>query len=226
MVAAMREIVFDTETTGLDPAEGHRVLEIGCVELENLVPTGNVFHRYVNPEREVPEEVIRIHGLTREFLESHPVFAQVANEFLEFIADATLIAHNAEFDMRFINWELENAGLKPLPYGRFLDTLRLARAKYPGSPNSLDALCKRLGVDNSNRTKHGALLDSEILAEVYLELKGGKQAGLELVQQSAGRTAQAAPRKQRARRAFPPSEQELAAHREFLARIKNPVWLK
>lgn len=224
----MREIVFDTETTGLDPGEGHRVLEIGCVEIFNLMPTGKVFHRYVNPGRPVPEEVTRIHGLTDSFLAKHQAFAAIAGEFLEFIADSKLVAHNAEFDMRFINFELKVAGHDPLPMTRAVDTLQLARARFPGSPNNLDALCKRLGVDNSSRTKHGALVDSEILAAVYLELRGGRQAGLELVSAKADAEAKVAglPPTARPARAFPVSEDELKAHREFVAGLKEPVWLK
>jgi DNA polymerase III subunit epsilon len=224
----MREIVFDTETTGLDPGEGHRVLEIGCVELFNYVPTGKVFHKYVNPGRPVPEEVTRIHGLTDAFLVKHPAFAVIAGEFLEFIADSRLIAHNAEFDMRFINFELKVAGHEPLPMTRALDTLQLARARFPGSPNNLDALAKRLGVDTSSRTKHGALLDSEILAEVYLELRGGRQAGLELVSAKAAPKPEASGSVPKARppRVFPVNEDELKAHREFVAGLKEPIWLK
>ena len=221
----MREIVFDTETTGLDPSQGHRIIEIGCVELVNLVPTGNVFHQYLNPERDIPEEATRIHGLTEEFLKSHPVFKEIIQEFLDFIGEATLVAHNAEFDMRFINWELNNAGHQEIPMSRTVDTLQLARSRFPGSPNNLDALCKRLGVDNSNRTKHGALLDSEILAAVYLELKGGKQAGLELVQQKTNATV-TSQKKARAPRSFSPSREELKAHEKFILTLKKPLWLK
>jgi len=221
----MREIIFDTETTGLDPSSGHRILEIGCVELVNLVPTGNVFHQYINPERDIPEDAARIHGLTAEFLKDHPVFRDIVEGFLEFIGDSILIAHNVEFDLRFMNWELVNAGHPEISATRTIDTLKLARARFPGSPNNLDALCKRLGVDNSNRTKHGALLDSEILAEVYLELKGGKQAGLELVQKKAAASAPA-DKKARAPRSFPASREELEAHEKFIATLKEPVWLK
>ena len=221
----MRQIVFDVETTGLDPQGGHRVIEIGCVEIVNLVPTGEVFHKYLNPERDVPEEVVRIHGITTEFLTGHPLFNEVVEQLMGFVADAKLIAHNAEFDMRFLNWELENAGLKPIPMSRTIDTLQIARARFPGAPNNLDALCKRLGVDNSSRTKHGALLDSEILAKVYLELMGGKQAGLELVQEKKEKAVTAA-KKERAPRSFPPSEEELEAHRKFLSSLKEPLWLK
>ena len=221
----MREIVFDTETTGLDPGSGHRVIEIGCVELINLVPTGNVFHQYINPDREVPEDAVRIHGLTNDFLQNHPFFNEIIEDFMAFIEDAKLIAHNAEFDMRFINWELENAGLTAIPMSRTVDTLQIARSRFPGAPNSLDALCKRLGVDNSNRTKHGALLDSEILAEVYLELMGGKQAGLELVQEKKAKI-RTVEKKERAPRSFPASREEIEAHQEFISKLKEPVWLK
>lgn len=221
----MREIIIDTETTGLDPNSGHRVIEIGCVELVNLVPTGNVFHQYINPDRDVPEDAVRIHGLTRDFLQDHPLFNEVVEEFLEFVEEAKLIAHNAEFDMRFINWELENAGLSRIPMSRTVDTLQIARSRFPGAANSLDALCKRLGVDNSNRTKHGALLDAEILAEVYLELMGGKQAGLELVQEKKT-VAKIIEQKERAPRSFPPSQEELEAHKKFISKLKEPIWLK
>ena len=221
----MREIILDTETTGLDPSQGHRIIEIGCVELVNLVPTGNVFHKYLNPERDIPAEATKVHGLTEEFLKDHPVFREIFQEFLDFIGEAPLVAHNAEFDMRFINWELKNVGHQEIPMSRTVDTLQLARGRFPGSPNNLDALCKRLGVDNSNRTKHGALVDSEILAAVYLELKGGKQAGLELVQQktSAKVTSQ---KKARAPRSFPLSREELEAHGKFISTLKEPLWLK
>ncbi|MCH8347730.1 MAG: DNA polymerase III subunit epsilon [Proteobacteria bacterium] len=221
----MREIILDTETTGLDPSQGHRIIEIGCVELVNLVPTGNVFHKYLNPERDIPAEATKVHGLTEEFLKDHPVFREIFQEFLDFIGEAPLVAHNAEFDMRFINWELKNVGHQEIPMSRTVDTLQLARGRFPGSPNNLDALCKRLGVDNSNRTKHGALVDSEILAAVYLELKGGKQAGLELVQQktSAMVTSQ---KKARAPRSFPLSREELEAHGKFISTLKEPLWLK
>ena len=221
----MREIILDTETTGLDPSQGHRIIEIGCVELVNLVPTGNVFHKYLNPERDIPAEATKVHGLTEEFLKDHPVFREIFQEFLDFIGEAPLVAHNAEFDMRFINWELKNVGHQEIPMSRTVDTLQLPRGRFPGSPNNLDALCKRLGVDNSNRTKHGALVDSEILAAVYLELKGGKQAGLELVQQktSAMVTSQ---KKARAPRSFPLSREELEAHGKFISTLKEPLWLK
>lgn len=177
---AFREIVFDTETTGLDPLTGDRLVEIGCVELLNSIPTGEVFHRYLDPERDMPAEAFRVHGLSREFLAGKPKFAEIVEDFVAFIGDAKLVAHNAEFDFKFINAELRRANRDPLLHERIVDTLALARRKHPGSPNSLDALCSRYGIDNSRRTKHGALLDAEILAEVYLELCGGRQTAMVL----------------------------------------------
>jgi DNA polymerase III subunit epsilon len=171
----MREIVWDTETTGFDPESGDRLVEIGAVELFNHMPTGNVYHQYINPERSMPQEAFAVHGLGDEFLSDKPVFKQIAQDFLDFIGDAKIIAHNAKFDMRFINAELKGIGIDPIPMSQSLDTLEIARKKFPGAQNSLDALCRRFGVDNTAREKHGALLDSEILAEVYLELIGGRQ---------------------------------------------------
>lgn len=171
----MREIVMDTETTGLNPFDGHRIVEIGGVELFNHVPTGRVYHQYINPERMMPTEAFEVHGLGDEFLRDKPKFAQIAGAFVAFVGDARLVIHNASFDMKFINAELDWVGLAKLPMEQALDTLAIARKKFPGSPASLDALCRRFGIDNSAREKHGALLDSEILAEVYLELIGGRQ---------------------------------------------------
>ena len=171
----MREIVLDTETTGLDPTTGDRIVEIGAVELLNHLPTGKTFHKYLNPERNMPEEAQAVHGLTEEFLKDKPVFSQIVNDFLTFIKDSKLVIHNASFDMKFINAELVLVGKTTLPIDIAIDTLGIARKKYPGSPASLDALCRRFNIDNSARTLHGALLDSEILAEVYLELIGGRQ---------------------------------------------------
>lgn len=171
----MREIVLDTETTGFEPSEGHRIVEIGAVELFNHLPTGRTYHQYINPKRAMPTAAFDVHGLGDDFLRDKPEFASIAAQFLAFIADAPLVIHNASFDMKFINHELKAAGLMPLPMDRAVDTLIIARNKFPGSPASLDALCRRFGVDNSAREKHGALLDSEILAEVYLELVGGRQ---------------------------------------------------
>ncbi len=171
----MREIVLDTETTGLDPLDGHRIVEIGAVELFNHMPTGRTYHQYINPQRSVPSDAVAVHGLTDDFLRDKPLFPAVAQAFLEFVSDAKLIIHNASFDLRFLNAELEWAGLARLADDIAIDTLLIARRRFPGSPASLDALCRRFGVDNSAREKHGALLDSEILAEVYLELIGGRQ---------------------------------------------------
>jgi DNA polymerase III subunit epsilon len=177
----MREVVFDTETTGLDPYQGHRLVEIGCIELVNRFPTGQTFHRYLNPERDVPTEAFAIHGLSSDFLKAKPVFADIAADLLAFIGDAALVAHNASFDLGFLNAELERLKQAAIPRDRLIDTLLLARRKYPGSPNRLDDLCVRFGVDNGRRTKHGALLDAELLAEVYVELVDARQAQLGLV---------------------------------------------
>jgi DNA polymerase-3 subunit epsilon len=178
----VREIVLDTETTGLDPFQGHRVVEIGCIELVNRIPTGQSFHCYLNPERDVPAEALAIHGLSTDFLKDKPFFTEVVEELIAFIGDAPLVAHNAMFDLGFLNAELERAGKMLMPRERAVDTLLLARRKYPGAPNRLDDLCARYGIDNSHRTKHGALLDAELLAEVYLELIGARQAQLVLVE--------------------------------------------
>ncbi len=225
----MREIVFDTETTGFDPAAGDKVVEIGCVELLNGLPTGEHFHKYINPERDMPDAAFQVHGLSEEFLKTHPVFAEIVEEFLAFIGDARLVAHNADFDMKFINAELKNLGFKPIPASRSVDTLAIARQKFPGSPNTLDALCKRFNVDNSGRTKHGALLDSELLAEVYLELLGGRQVGLALVSDSDRRdqnNISGPERIYRAPRPHSPSEEELAAHEAFIAKIEDALWTR
>ncbi|QPH55893.1 DNA polymerase III subunit epsilon [Pontivivens ytuae] len=176
----MREIVLDTETTGLDPLEGHRIVEIGGVELNGHMPTGRTYHQYINPERDMPTEAFQVHGLGNDFLADKPVFKQIGQEFLDFVGDAKLVIHNAAFDMKFLNAELKWMGLPTLPNAQAVDTLAIARSKFPGAQNSLDALCRRFGIDNSARTKHGALLDSEILAEVYLELVGGRQPDFSL----------------------------------------------
>ena len=223
----MREIVLDTETTGLDPASGHRVVEIGCVELMNRLPSGSNFQRYLNPEREMPAEARAVHGLTDEFLRKQPRFADVAVEFLEFIGDAPLIIHNAEFDLGFLNAELKRAGFDSLQSIRATDTVLLARRKFPGAPANLDALCRRFAIDNSSRQLHGALLDASLLAEVYLELTGGRQAGLGLGVESAARGAMrtgASGKTARAARPHGASEDELAAHAGLVARLKDPVW--
>lgn len=177
----MREIVFDTETTGFDPESGDRVVEIGCVELIDQVPTGESFHVYINPERDMPQSAFEVHGLSEEFLKDKPVFAKIAEDFIKFVGDdGVLIAHNAKFDMKFMNFELSKLGHSTYPDSRVIDTLAIAKRKHPMGPNSLDALCARYNVDNSKREKHGALLDAELLADVYIELLGGKQRGLAL----------------------------------------------
>jgi DNA polymerase-3 subunit epsilon len=185
----MREVVLDTETTGLDPDGGDRIIELGAVELFNHVPTGRVFHAYVNPQREVPEEAVKVHGLTTGFLADKPVFTAVAAEFAAFLGDARLVIHNAAFDIRFLNAELGWAGLPAIAWARAIDTLELAKRRFPGANNTLDALCRRFGVDTSGRVKHGALLDSELLAEVYLELSGGRQPDLTLTIVTGGAVA-------------------------------------
>jgi DNA polymerase III subunit epsilon len=225
----MREIVFDTETTGLDPYQGHRLLEIGCIELVNRFPTGQTFHRYINPERDVPTEAFNVHGLSFAFLKDKPLFADIAAELAEFIGDAPLIAHNASFDLGFLNAELERAGLPIVARERLVDTLLLARRKYPGGPNRLDDLCQRFGIDNGRRTKHGALLDAELLAEVYLELIGARQAQLGLV--SATLAPVAAVQSSRVMRVRPSllaprlTEAERAAHRALVAALgPKAIW--
>jgi len=223
-----REIVLDTETTGLDPVDGHRLVEIGCLELINHLPTGNVFHTYLNPMRDVPPEAARIHGLTADFLKNHPLFTEKVDEFIGFIADSVLVIHNAEFDMKFINAELKSSGFKPLLMSRVIDTLPLARQKFPGQPANLDALCRRFKINNSERKLHGALLDSELLSEVYLELIGGRQHGLGLGSELAAKQSQMLnakiKRQKRASREFPPTAQELSAHETLLDKLKNAVW--
>jgi DNA polymerase-3 subunit epsilon len=179
----IREIVLDTETTGLDPATGDRIVEIGAVELINHIPSGNYYHQYINPERDMPAEAFNVHGLSAEFLADYPVFSKVAQSFLDFIGDGILVIHNAQFDMKFINAELSWIKLDTLPMERVIDSLALARKRHPMGPNSLDALCRRYGIDNSRREKHGALLDSELLADVYIELIGGRQTTFSLSEQ-------------------------------------------
>jgi len=225
----MREIVLDTETTGFDPDQGDRIVEIGAVELFNHLPTGRTFHKYLNPERAMPADAFAVHGLGDDFLRDKPLFKSLAQEFLDFIGDATLVIHNASFDMKFLNAELKWVGLPQLPIGRALDTVALARNKFPGASASLDALCRRFGVDNSAREKHGALLDSELLAEVYLELIGGRQPDLVLsVSQSHSGAEVSGSWKPRARPvALPPrlTEAELTAHAAFVAKLgENALW--
>lgn len=225
----MREIALDTETTGLDPEYGHRIVEIGCVEMFGRVRTGKVFHIYLNPERDMPAEAERIHGISGEFLKDKPLFAHTAADFLEFIGDAGLVIHNAAFDMKFLNYELKSHGHKPISMERVTDTLLMARKKFPGSPANLDALCRRFNIDLSARTKHGALLDAELLADVYLELTGGRQAGLGLDSGAKGENSAVASAQPQAvidipLRVFAASEEEIAAHRAFLQKLKSPIW--
>jgi DNA polymerase-3 subunit epsilon len=221
----MREIVFDTETTGLDPGDGHRIVEIACLELVNHLPTGAFFHCYLNPEREVPEDAFAVHGLSTEFLSEQRLFAAVAEDFLAFMRGAPLIAHNAEFDIRFVNAELRRLGRPPLAC-TVEDTLALERRRFPGAPASLDALCRRFGIDLSARDKHNAKLDCELLAAVYLELIGGRQPGLDLAVDAAlAAAAVAVPRPHRPARPHAASAEELAAHAAMLALLKQPIWL-
>ncbi len=223
----MREIVLDTEITGISPNDGHRLVEIGCLELFNHVATGKTFHTYVDPERDMPEGAFKVHGLSEEFLRGKPKFADIVDEFLAFIGDDPLVIHNASFDMGFLNAELKKIGRTALPMARAVDTLDIARRKYPGAQNNLDALCRRFGVDNSGRTKHGALLDSELLAEVYLEMMGGRQPGLVLQADFGGPAAQKTARTPRP--APLPSrltDAEREAHDAFIASLGGePLWL-
>ena len=222
----MREIVLDTETTGLDPASGHRIVEIACLELINHLPSGRTFQRYINPDRDMPDDAFAVHGLTATFLADKPRFGDIAADLLAFIDGAPLVIHNAEFDMRFLNAELTRLEQAALPSDQAVDTLMLARRKFPGSPNSLDALCKRFNIDNSARSLHGALLDAELLAEVYLELIGGRQAGFDLIQAEARAAAAAAASQGPSRPARPhaPTPEERAAWAAMLAQLKEPLW--
>jgi DNA polymerase III subunit epsilon len=223
----MREIVLDTETTGLDPGSGHRIVEIACVELLNAIPTGETFHAYIDPGREMPGEAFRVHGISAEFLAGKPVFADVAHDLLKFAAGAKIIAHNAEFDMRFLNAELALLGIPAIASDRVIDTLALARRKFPGAANSLDALCARYGIDTSRRSKHGALLDAGILAEIYAELTGGRQAALVFAQGAASIGTGAASLLAQRPRPLPAllSFEVLSRHRAFAATLgAAPVW--
>lgn len=229
----MREIVFDTETTGLEPLKGDRLVEIGAVELFNHLPTGRDFHIYINPERSMPEEAFRVHGLSEEFLSDKPLFSAVVDDFIDFIGDATLIAHNASFDISFINAEFARLGKPPIPPERVIDTLVLARRKHPMGPNSLDALCSRYGIDASKRTVHGGLIDSVLLADVYLELIGGRQPDLVLVSDEATATTDdsgpivVAPTQQRpVPRGFRVTAEEHAAHSAFIGKMGDAALWK
>ncbi|MEZ5930708.1 MAG: DNA polymerase III subunit epsilon [Alphaproteobacteria bacterium] len=231
----MREIVLDTETTGLDPQDGHRVVEIGGVELINHIPTGRTYQEYINPERDMPAEAEKVHGLSEAFLADKPVFAAIVEGFLAFLEEdgqgeaspATLVIHNASFDMKFLNFELGQLGHARIGNDRVIDSLALARQRFPGAPANLDALCRRFDVDTSARTKHGALLDSELLAEVYLGLIGGRQPGLDLaIDRQSGRATTARERTRREPRPHAPTPAELEAHQTFLQQIKGPLWLR
>lgn len=229
----MREIVFDTETTGLDPQSGDRLVEIGCIEMVNRVPTGAVFHAYFNPERSMPAEAEAVHGLSSAFLADKPRFAERAEELLAFLGDAPLVAHNAGFDFGFLNAELALCSLPPVDRARMIDTVAIARRKHPGAKLSLDALCSRYGIDRSHRVLHGALLDAELLAQLYVELMGGRQIGLELaadvevkVAVAAMPVATAVPRTFRPARPHGPSAEELARHAAFVEGIKGAIWLQ
>jgi DNA polymerase III subunit epsilon len=224
----MREIVFDTETTGLDPLQGDRLVEIGCIELVNRFPTGKITHWYFNPKRDMPESAQRIHGLTAEFLKDKPLFADKADELVAFLGDAQLVAHNAMFDLGFLNAELERVGRAPVSRERMIDTLLLARRKHPGGSNRLDDLCVRYAIDNSRRTKHGALLDAELLAEIYVELIGARQAQLVLSQTAAPAASSSAivvVRERLAPLAARVTEEARAAHRRFIATLGDgAIW--
>lgn len=221
-----REVLLDTETTGLDPLAGHRILEICCLELRNHVPTGRVLHRLIDPGRDVDPEAERIHGFTRAALIGKPAFAEIVDELLAFLADDPIVAHNAPFDLAFLNAELARLDLPPIANARAIDTVKLARERFPGLPASLDALCRRFGIDTSMRTTHNALLDCQLLAEVYLELRGGRQPGLGLAAPPRFRlrAVPAAASASRTPRPIVPSEAELAAHRAFVTTIPNALW--
>jgi DNA polymerase-3 subunit epsilon len=222
----IRSVLFDTETTGLDPMAGDRLIEVAALELMNDLPTGRHFHALVHPERSIPEEVTRIHGITLDQLDGKPLFAEIADDLLAFLGDGKLVAHNAPFDFGFLNAEFSRLGLPPLDSGRMVDTLALAKARFPGLPNSLDALCRRFGIDLSERSTHNALLDCKLLAEVYVELTGGRQGGLSLA--DAGQdnmpVASYAAVGTRTPRPVVPTETELSAHAAFLKKIKAPIW--
>ncbi len=232
----MRELCLDIETTGLDPRTGHRIIEIACVELIDKVKTGNFFHTYVNPRRDVPDEAFKIHGISTEFLKDKPIFDHIAHKFLDFVKDATLVIHNAAFDTKFLNYELSALGLPTLNMQKVVDSLTIARNKFPGSPASLDALCRRFNVDLSKRTKHGALLDTELLCEVYIELMGGAQTGFSFGAEKKNQNEisekidlnsadSLKDKKILPKRDFSLSDDDLKAHQEFITNyIKNNLW--
>lgn len=226
----MREIVLDTETTGMEPEEGHRIIEIGCVELDNAIPTGRHWHAYINPERDVTREAVAVHGLDTDFLKDKPTFGEIVGDYLDFTDDAHLVIHNAEFDVKFLNAELNLLGFGRVDNSRVVDTLTIAREKFPGSPANLDALCRRFNIDNESRDLHGALLDAELLAKVYLELIGGRQHGLSLAENMPAKGDQARfatperKRDYREPREFSVREDEKKSHARLLEKLDDPVW--
>ncbi len=227
----MREIILDTETTGFNPEEGDRIIEIGCLETINFVPTGKTYWQYVNPERDVPAEAVAVHGITEEFLKDKPTFGEIVGDFLEFVGDSRLVIHNAEFDIKFLNAELKTFGFPSFQLKDAIDTLAIARKKFPGSPANLDALCRRFNIDNSDRDFHGALLDSQLLAEVYLELMGGRQHGLGLAtdkgtttSNNSNQSASSAEKPFREPRTFQISEEEKKAHDALVEELEDPLW--
>lgn len=227
----LREIVFDTETTGLNPKEGDKLVEIGAIELINHIPTGRTYHQYINPMREMPEEAFKIHGLSTEFLSNYPKFSDIAKDFLSFVGDdGIMVAHNATFDMNFVNYELKHNGFNTLENHEVVDTLEIAKSKFPGARNNLDALCKRFNIDNSKRTKHGALLDAELLAEVYLELLGGAEPTMSFEQKSSDFSkteTHIINTKVYEKRSFNITDEEQKQHEAFLQNnLKDALWLK
>ena len=227
----LREIVFDTETTGFHYDAGDRLIEIGAVELINHIPTGRIYHQYINPERDVPEEAVKVHGLTYDFLKNYPKLSEIAQDFIDFVGDdSILVAHNASFDINFINYEFKHKGFRTYSWDKVIDTLEIARSKFPGSRNNLDALCRRFNIDNSSRTKHGALLDAELLAEVYLELLGGAEPSMELssnIQKKVEKEDIKIERNYKSSRNFVITDEENKNHEEFLSqKLKDALWLK
>lgn len=225
-----RTIILDTETTGLDPNAGHRIVEIGCVELINMIPTGKVYHQYINPERSMPQEAFAIHGLGTDFLSKHPNFQHIVSDFVNFIdIDSEIVIHNASFDMKFLDWEMTQTGHALIDRSRVIDSLLIARKQNPGGRNSLDALCKRYGVNNSHREYHGALLDSQLLADVYLYLMGGRQPTLILAEQESQQQTDALIDHigtiEFELRSFNPSDEEIESHNKLIEKLKNPKWL-
>lgn len=223
-MSSLREIVFDTETTGIFPGDGHRIVEIGAVEMIDRVVTGRTFHTYIDPERPMPKDAQNVHGLSTAFLTGQPVFEMVVNDFLGFIEDSPLVAHNAAFDMEFLNWELKRARMPLIPHSRAIDTLEISRKINPGAKHTLDALCNRYGIDLSGRTKHGALVDAELLARVYVELTGGRQIGFDLVETAATEELQV-DRVNFGIRHHVALPEELERHAQFVSSLKDPLWL-